>query len=321
MTPLRHAAALSLLLAPLVSVHAQGYPAKPIRVIVPYAAGGNMEHWRPTLVKVSQILGVSLVMENRPGAGGNVGSDHVAKSVPDGYTIVIGTMGTHAINPGVYASMPYDAVRDFTPVGMIATMTNVVAVNPASPARSVQEFIDFAKANPGKLNFASPGNGSSAHVTGELFKQVTGISMQHVPYKGSAPAIMDLLGGRVDIVFDNIPLPLPHIKSGKLRALAVTAARRSPNLPEAPTLAEAGVPGFDVSSWYAIYGPAGLPPQVTATLNGAFNEALRLPEIRDQLTAQGWTVATGTPEQLGAYTQEEIRRWGKVTKSANIRVE
>jgi tripartite-type tricarboxylate transporter receptor subunit TctC len=321
MTPLQRRAALLLLAAPVVAVHAQGYPNKPIRVIVPYAAGGNMEHWRPTLVKVSQILGASLVMENRPGAGGNVGSDYVAKSAPDGYTIVIGTMGTHAINQGVYASMPYEAIRDFTPVGLIATMTNVVAVNPASPARSVQEFIDYAKASPGKLNFASPGNGSSAHVTGELFKQVTGVNMQHVPYKGSAPAIMDLLGGRVDIVFDNIPLPLPHIKSGKLRALAVTAAKRSPNLPDAPTLAEAGVPGFDVSSWYAIYGPAGLPRDITATLNNAFNEALRMPDIRDQLTAQGWTVATGTPEQLGAYTLDEIRRWGKVTKAANIKVE
>ena len=244
---LRAAAGL-LLCALALPVCAQSYPSKPIKVVVPYAPGGNMEHWRATLEKVSQLLGQPLVMENRPGAGGNIGSDYAAKSPADGYTLLIGTIGTHAINASVYAKMPYDVIKDFTPVVFLATMTNVAIVNPATPVKSIQEFIDYARANPGKLNFASPGNGSSAHLTGELFKQVTGVVMQHVPYKGSAPAVMDLIAGRIDIMFDNIPLPLPHIKAGKLRGLAVTAAQRSPSLPELPTLAEAGVPGFDVSS-------------------------------------------------------------------------
>ncbi len=317
---LRVAAGL-MLCALALPLCAQGYPAKPIKVVVPYAPGGNMEHWRATLEKVSQLVGQPLLMENRPGAGGNIGSDYVAKSPADGYTLLIGTIGTHAINASVYAKMPYDVIKDFTPVVLLATMTNVAVVNPATPVKSIQEFIDYAKARAGKLNFGSPGNGSSAHLTGELFKQVTGISMQHVPYKGSAPALMDLIAGRIDIMFDNIPLPLPHIKAGKLRALAVTAAQRSPSLPDVPTLAEAGVPGFDVSSWYGIYAPAGLPQDMLAKLNAAFNEALRTPEIRERLASQGWTVVGGTPEQFSAHTQAELERWARVVKSANVRID
>jgi tripartite-type tricarboxylate transporter receptor subunit TctC len=200
-------------------------------------------------------------------------------------------------------------------------MTNVAVVNPATPIKSIREFIDYARANPAKLNFGSPGNGSSAHLTGEMFKQVTGVSMQHVPYKGSAPALMDLIAGRIDIMFDNIPLPLPHVKAGKLRGLALTSAQRSPSLPDLPTLAEAGVPGFDVSSWYGIYAPAGLPQDMVAKLNAAFNEALRTPEIRERLTTQGWTVVGGTPEQFAAHTQAELERWARVVKSANVRID
>lgn len=311
----------TLLCAFAFPLHAQGYPAKPIRVVVPYAPGGNMEHWRPTLEKVAQLLGQPLVMENRPGAGGNIGSDLVAKSPADGYTLEIGTIGTHAINASVYSKMPYDPVRDFTPVILLATMTNVAVVNPATPANSIREFIDYAKTRGGKLNFGSPGNGSSAHLTGELFKQVTGIAMQHVPYKGSAPAVMDLIAGRIDIMFDNIPLPLPHVKAGKLRALAVTAAERSPSLPDVPTLAEAGVPGFDVSSWYGIYAPAGLPQDILAKLNGAFNEALLVADLRERLGAQGWTVVGGTPEQFAAHTRAEVERWAKVVKSAHVSID
>ena len=300
---------------------AENYPSKPVKVIVPYAAGGNMEHWRPTLEKVSQILGQPLLMENRPGAGGNIGSDYVAKSPADGYTLLIGTIGTHAINASVYAKMPYDPVKDFTPVVFLATMTNVAVVNPATPVKSIQEFIAYAKSRPGKLNFGSPGNGSSAHLTGEMFKQVTGVDMQHVPYKGSGPALLDLIAGRIDIMFDNIPLPLTHIKAGKLRGLAVTAAQRSPSLPELPTLAEAGVPGFDVSSWYGIYAPAGLPRDMVTKLNGAFNEALQTAEIRNRLSDGGWTLVGGTPEKFAAHTQAEVERWARVVKSANVRVE
>jgi tripartite-type tricarboxylate transporter receptor subunit TctC len=317
---LRAAAGL-VLCAIAPALCAQAFPGKPVKVVVPYAPGGNMEHWRGTLEKVSQLLGQPLVMENRAGAGGNIGSDYVAKSAADGYTLLIGTIGTHAINASVYARMPYDVIRDFTPVVLLATMANVAVVNPATPVNSIQEFIDYAKTRGGKLNFGSPGNGSSAHLTGELFKQVTGISMQHVPYKGSAPALMDLIAGRIDIMFDNIPLPLSHIRAGKLRGLAVTAAQRAPSLPELPTLAEAGVPGFDVSSWYGIYAPAGLPQDVLSKLNGAFNEALRTPDIRERLTGQGWTVAGGTPEQFAAHTQAELERWARVVKSANVKID
>jgi len=311
----------ALLWLAAASAAAEAYPAKPVKVIVPYAAGGNMEHWRPTLSKVGQLLGQNFFVDYRPGAGGNIGSDIVAKSPGDGYTLLIGTIGTHAINVSAYAKMPYDAVKDFTPIVFLATMANVAIVNSATPVKSIREFIDHARAHPGKLNFGSPGNGSSAHLTGEMFSQVNGLSLQHVPYKGSAPAMMDLMAGRIDVMFDNIPLPLPHIKAGKLRALAVTSAQRSAVLPDMPTLAEAGVKGFDVSSWYGIYAPAGLPRELVLRLNAAFNEALRTPEIRDQLSAQGWSVTGGTPEQFGAFARAEQERWATVVKTANVRVE
>ena len=321
MRSLIQAVTAALLLLAAASAAAQAYPTKPVKVIVPYAAGGNMEHWRPTLSKVGQLLGQNFFMDYRPGAGGNIGSDIVAKSPGDGYTLLIGTIGTHAINVSAYAKMPYDAVKDFTPIVSLATMSNVAIVNPATPVNNIREFIEHARANPGKLNFGSPGNGSSAHLTGEMFSQVNGLTLQHVPYKGSAPAMMDLMAGRIDIMFDNIPLPLPHIKAGKLRALAVTAAHRSAVLPDMPTLAEAGVKGFDVSSWYGIYAPAGLPRELVQRLNAAFNEALRTPEIRDQLSAQGWAVTGGTPEQFGAFARAEQERWATVVKTANVRVE
>ena len=321
MRSLIQAVTAALLLLAAAFATAQNYPTKPVKVIVPYAAGGNMEHWRPTLSKVGQLLGQNFFVDYRPGAGGNIGSDIVAKSPGDGYTLLIGTIGTHAINVSAYAKMPYDAVKDFTPIVSLATMSNVAIVNPATPVNNIREFIDHARANPGKLNFGSPGNGSSAHLTGEMFSQVNGLTLQHVPYKGSAPAMMDLMAGRIDIMFDNIPLPLPHIKAGKLRALAVTAAQRSAVLPDMPTLAEAGVKGFDVSSWYGIYAPAGLPRELVQRLNAAFNEALRTPEIRDQLSAQGWAVTGGTPEQFGAFARAEQERWATVVKTANVRVE
>lgn len=314
-------ASSALLGAAAVAAMAQEYPNKPVRVIVPYASGGNMEHWRPTLAKVSQLMGQNFLMDNRPGAGGNIGSDIAAKSPADGYTLLIGTIGTHAINVSAYAKMPYDAIKDFTPIVALATMSNVVIVNPGMPVKNIAEFIAHAKSNPGKLNFGSPGNGSSAHMTGEMFAQTTGTAMQHVPYKGSAPAMLDLMAGRIDVMFDNIPLPLQHIRSGKLRGLAVTAAKRSPVLPDLPTLAEAGVPGFDVSSWYGIYAPAGLPREMVMKLNAAFNEAIRTPEIRDQLTQQGWNVTGGTPEQFANFTQSELDRWAKVVKAAGVRIE
>ena len=303
-------------------VLAQSYPARPVKLIVPYPPGGPADVMGRIFAERLSAMwgGHPVVVDNRAGAGGNIGSEVTARSAPDGYTILL-IASSHVTNGGLYDNLPYDVIKDFTPVVFLATMTNVAMVNPATPVKSIQEFIDYAKANPGKLNFASPGNGSSAHLTGEMFKQVTGVAMQHVPYKGSAPALMDLIAGRIDIMFDNIPLPLPHIRAGKLRGLAVTAAQRSPSLPELPTLAEAGVSGFDVSSWYGIYAPAGLSQETVAKLNAAFNEALRAPEIRERLTTQGWTVTGGTPEQFAAHTQAELERWARVVKSANVRID
>lgn len=299
---------------------AQAFPAKPIRIVSPYAAGGNMEHWRPTFEKAGQLLGQPILMEYRPGAGGMTGTDYVAKSAPDGYTLVITTMSAMTINQNIYTRVPYDGGKDFTPVIQVAGLPNVAVVPVSLPVTSVKEFVEYTKANPGKVNYASPGNGTSAHLIAELFKQSTGADMQHVPYKGSAPAIVDLLAGRVSITIDNIPLQLPHIKDGNLRALAVTSDKRAGVLPDVPTFAEAGVP-VAVSSWYAIYGPAGMPREATTKLNAALNAALADPAIRERLQAQGWILAGGSPEALGTLTKSEIERWGKVARSANIRLE
>ena len=308
-----------LLLLFCASAFAQ-FPTKPIRIVSPYAAGGNMEHWRPAFEKAGQLLGQPLLMEYRPGAGGMTGTDYVSKSAPDGYTLVITTMSAMTINPNIYAKVPYDALKDFTPVIQVAALPNVAVIPSSLPARTVREFVDYTKANPGKVNYASPGNGTSAHLIAELFKQITGADMQHVPYKGSAPAIVDLLAGRVSITFDNIPLPLPHIKAGELRALAVTSEKRALVLPDVPTLVEAGVP-VSVSSWYAIYGPAGMPREATAKLNTALNAALADPVIRERLLGQGWILAGGSAEALGALTKAEMERWAKVARGAGIRLE
>ena len=296
------------------------FPAKPVRIVSPYAAGGNMEHWRPAFDRAGQLLGQPLLMEYRPGAGGMTGTDYVSKSSPDGYTLVITTMSAMTINPNIYAKVPYDALKDFTPVIQVAALPNVAVIPSSLPARTVREFVEYTRAHPGTLNYASPGNGTSAHLIGELFKQITGADLQHVPYKGSAPAIVDLLAGRVSITFDNIPLPLPHIKSGELRALAVTSEKRALVLPDVPTLLEAGVP-VSVSSWYAIYGPAGMPREATAKLNAAMNSALNDPVIRERLLGQGWIMAGGSAEALAALTRAEMERWAKVAKGAGIRLE
>ncbi len=318
-TTLKRLGAL-LLCAATGAALAQSFPSKPIRIVSPYAAGGNMEHWRPTFERAGQLLGQPILMEYRPGAGGMTGTDYVAKSPPDGYTLVITTMSAMTINPNIYAKVPYDSLKDFTPVMQVAALPNVAVVPASLPVTSLGEFVAYTKANPGKVNYASPGNGTSAHLIAELFKQITGADMQHVAYKGSAPAIVDLLAGRVSITIDNIPLQLPHIRAGALRALAVTSDKRASVLPDVPTLAEAGVP-VTVSSWYAIYGPAGMPKDATTKLNAALNAALINPEIRDRLLGQGWLLAGGSPEALGALTKSEMERWGKVAKGAGIRLE
>ena len=266
------------------------------------------------------MLGQPIVMEYRLGAGGSTGTDYVAKSPPDGYTLVITTMSAMTINQNISAKTPYDRAKDFTPVIQVAALPNVAVVPSALPVKNIREFVAYTKANPGTVNYASPGNGTSAHLIGELFKQITGADMQDVPYKGSAPAIVDLLAGRVSITFDNIPLPLPHIKAGDLRALAVTSDKRASVLPAVPTLAEAGV-NLTVSSWYAIYGPAGMPPEATTKLNAALNAALIHPEIRARLEGQGWIMAGGSPGEFGDLIASEVERWGRVVKEAQIKAD
>jgi tripartite-type tricarboxylate transporter receptor subunit TctC len=245
----------------------------------------------------------------------------VARAEPDGYTILMGAVGTHAINPSLYPTMPYDPVKDFAPVTLVASVPNVLVVNPEVPAKSVQELIDLAKAKPGELNFASSGNGTSIHLSGELFKAMTGTDIVHVPYKGSGPAVTDLLGGQVQMMFDNMPSSLPHVKAGKLRALGVTSANRSPALPEVPTIAEAGVPGYDATSWFGILAPAGTPEPVVTRLQGAIVQALGEPEMRQRMADLGAEPVGDTPAEFSQFIAAEIAKWAKVVNDAGVKLE
>jgi tripartite-type tricarboxylate transporter receptor subunit TctC len=301
---------------------AANYPNKPIRFVVPYTAGGTTDILaRIIAAKLTESWGQHVLVDNRPGAGGNIGTDLVAKAGPDGYTIVMGAISTHAINPSLYKSIPYDHIRDFAPITRVGLLPNVLVVNPSLPAKTVKEFIAYGKANPGKLNFASPGTGTSLHLSGELFKDMTGTDMVHVPYKGSTPALTDLLGGQVLAMFDNLPASLPHIKGGKLRPLAVTTARRTPALPDVPTMIEAGVPGFEVTSWFAVFAPARTPKEIVAKLNSEMVKILNSPDVKEKLAQQSVEAAPTTPEELAAFVKSETERWAKVIKATGATVE
>jgi len=298
------------------------YPNKSIRLVVPFPAGGTTDVLaRAAAQKLTESLGQAVVVDNRPGAGGNIGAELVAKSAPDGYTLLMGTVGTHAINPSLYPKMPYDHVRDFAPIILVAGVPNVLVINPALPVNSVQELIAYAKANPGKVNFASSGNGTSIHLSGELFKSMAGVQMTHIPYKGSAPALMDLIGGQVQVMFDNLPSALPHIKGGKLRAVAVTSTKRAPALPDVPTIAESGVPGFEASSWFGILAPAGTPRDIVTKINAEANKALQSAEMREKLLSQGAEAAGNTPEYFADYIRSETAKWAKVVKESGAKVD
>ena len=303
-------------------VSAQAYPTKPIRIVVPFPAGGTTDVLaRAAAQKLAETLGQPAVVDNRPGAGGNIGAELVAKSAPDGYTLLMGTVGTHAINPGLYPKLPYDHVKDFAPVILVAGVPNVLVINPALPVNSVPELIAYAKANPGKLNFASSGNGTSIHLSAELFKTMAGVQMTHVPYKGSAPALQDLVGGQVQLMFDNLPSSLALIKGGKLKALAVTSSTRAAALPDVPTLAESGLPGFEASSWFGLLAPAGTPPPVIAKLNGEIAKWLATPEAKEKLLAQGANAAGGTAEEFAQFIAAETAKWQKVVKESGAKVD
>jgi len=323
MNTVLHRFALGALLALFAAIaSAQTYPAKPIRLVVPFPPGGATDILaRDVAQKLTEAWGQQVIVDNRPGAGGNIGSELVAKSAPDGYTLEMGTVGTHAINASLYAKMPYDHVKDFAPVILVAGVPNVLVVNPAVPANSVAELIEYAKANPGKLNFASSGNGTSIHLSGELFKVMAGVQMTHVPYKGSAPALQDLLGGQVQLMFDNLPPSLPQIKAGKLRALAVTSVARAPALPDVPTMAEAGLPGYEASSWFGVLAPAGTPPAIVAKLNSEIAKWLATPEAKEKLSKQGANAAGGTPEDFAKHIAAETTKWAKVVKDSGAKID
>jgi tripartite-type tricarboxylate transporter receptor subunit TctC len=308
---------------PAVLAQPANYPNRPVKVIVPFTAGGTTDIFARLIgEKLSQSLGQQFVIENRGGAGGNIGTDAVAKAEPDGYTLVMGTVGTHAINASLYTKMPYDPLTDFVPIAYAAGVPNLMVVSPKTvKASSVQEFIAEAKASQRKFNMASSGNGTSIHLSGELFKQFTGVEMPHVPYRGSGPAVSDLLGGQVDVMFDNLPSSIEHAKAGGLRALAVTSAQRSPALPNIPTLAEAGLPGFEATSWFALFAPKGTPAEITSKLNQEVRKALDTPELRKRFVDLGGEIKPMTPDELMAYVRSEHEKWAKVVKASGVRLE
>jgi tripartite-type tricarboxylate transporter receptor subunit TctC len=307
-------------LALAVAAHAQtaAWPNKPVKIVVTFPPGGAPDTLARVLAdKWGQSLGQTFTVDNKPGAGGNIGSDFVAKSPGDGTTLLIGTVGTHAINPALYSSMPYNHLKDFTPVSFLASTPNLLVVNNTVPARSVKELIELAKKTP--LSFGSSGSGTSIHLSGELFNTMAGVKMQHIPYKGRAQAVPDLLGGRITMIFDNMPSALPLVKSGDVRAIAVTSASRSPAAPNIPTIAESGLPGFEATSWFALYAPAGLPKDMQARINAETVRVMALPDVREKLATLGLDVATGTPEALMSFMQAETAKWAKVVKDSGAK--
>jgi tripartite-type tricarboxylate transporter receptor subunit TctC len=301
---------------------AQSYPSRPIRFVVPYPAGGPLDTVaRLTAQKVSEALKQPVIVDNKPGAGGNIGADLVAKSPADGYTVLMGAVATHAINPALYARMPYDAARDFVPVTQLASTPNVLIVNPAVPASSVREFIAYAKANPGRLNFGSGSNGSAGHLAGELFKTMANVDMAHVPYKGAAPAMQDLVGGQIHLMFDNLASALGPMRAGKVKGLAVTTAKRSSLAPELPTIAESGLPGFDINTWFGVFAPAGTPRDVVERLHGEFTRALAAPDVREKMVNLGAEPVGNRPEEFAAYIRGEADKYARVVKASGARVD
>ena len=315
---------LSLLLA--AQANAQAYPSKPLKWIVPFPPGGSTDGFsRPLAAKLSELLGQPVVVENIGGAGASIGSDRIAKSAPDGYTIGLATTGSHAINPHIYgAKLPHDTIRDFTHIALAVSYVNVLVVNPNVPAKSVGELIEYAKANPGKVSFGSAGNGSSNHLSGEVLKVLTRAPMEHIPYKGSGPAMTDVMAGNITFMFDVLITSIPQMRAGRVRALAVTSAKRSPYMPEVPTMDESGVPGYNEAGsdlWFGIVGPAGIPRPVVRKLNEKLIEALRDPEMRQRIRIQAFDLWTSTPEEFTAVLKSDHAKWGKVVKASGARID
>jgi len=311
---------LSAVLAPAVS--AQPFPSKPVKLVIPFPPGGSLDNVGRLLAqKISESWGQQVVVENKPGAGGNIGADAVAKSPPDGYTVVMGALSTHAVNPSLYSTMPYDAVKDFAPLSLVAITPNVLIVKTGTPITSVRELVAYAKANPGKTNFGSGSNGSAGHLAGELFKIETGTDVMHIPYKGGAPALAALLAGDTQFMFDNLANAMAQVKGGTVRAIAVTTAQRSKLVPELPTMAEGGLAGFDISTWFGLMAPAGTPPDVVARWNAEIVKALNAPDVREKMLAQGAEPAPMTTQEFAAFIARERDKYAKIVKASGAKVD
>ena len=298
------------------------YPSRPIRFVVAFPPGGGTDIIARSIAqKLSERLAQQVVVDNRPGAGGNIGTDIVAKSAPDGYTLLMGSAGPLAINASLFKTMPFDPIRDLAPVTLAASTPNVLVVHPSLKATTLKELIALARARPGEINFASSGYGTPAHLAGELFNSMAGVKLVHVPYKGASPALADLLGGQVQIMFSTMPPALPHVRDGKLRALAVTSAKRSPAAPELPTVDEAGLPGFEANTWHGVVLPAGAPPSIITRLNREIVAILHLPEVMERLSSQGAEALGSTPEEFAAYIRSETAKWAKVVRESGAKAE
>ncbi len=316
------AALLGAALCASTAALGQAFPSKPLRLICPFPPAGAVDiASRATAHELQRLLGQPVTVENRPGAGGNLGGEQAAKAAPDGYTLFMNTSGIHAINPLLYSKMGFDPVKDLAPVVPLVALNNVLVANPSFKLASVKDLIAQAKAQPGKITYASSGSGTSIHMSGELFKYMTGVDILHIPYKGSAPAVTDLIGGQVNIMFDNIPSSLPHIKSGKLHALATTGAKRDPALPDLPTIAEAGVPGYEAGVWFGLSVPAGTPKEIISKLNAEGVKATQSPEFVKRMRDLGYLIIPGSAEQMGEMLKAEVARWTPVVKASGAKAD
>jgi tripartite-type tricarboxylate transporter receptor subunit TctC len=315
------AGALTLISAGGVA-HAQKFPLKPVRIVVPYPPGGPIDMLtRPLAQKMNEHMNNPVIVDNRAGANGIVGIEHVARSAPDGYTVVVGSAGSFAINPNVYARLPFDVVKDFAPVSLFATVPELLTVHPSLPVKSVKELVALAKARPKQLNYGSSGTGGTPHLAMELLKQAAGMDIVHVPYKGMGPATMDLIAGQVQIAFADLPVLLQQVKSGKLHALAVSTPKRSPNLPDVPTIAESGYPRINIMNWYALFAPVATPKDVISTLNAETARAAARTDMKTFVQEQGGASVSNTPAELGNLLRAELELWGKVVKTAGIKLD
>ena len=313
---------LATLLAAACGAGAAEFPAKPIRMVVPFGAGSNTDLLARTVaVRMAENWGQQVVVDNRPGAGGNIGTDLVAKALPDGYTLVLGAASVLAINQSLYSQMPYDSATAFAPITNMVKTTNVLVVTPLLPAKSVRELIAYGKANPGKLTYASSGAGGTIHLSGELFKSMAGITMEHIAYKSSPLAHIDMIAGQVHAMFDAMPTALPQVKAGRLRALAVTTAKRSAQLPDLPTIAEAALPGYEAAGWFGFAAPARTPREVLVKLNKEIVRIIALPDVKERLISQGAEPVGDTPEEFAQFIKAEAAKWGKVIKALNLKIE